>query len=179
MTDLLLKTLWLLLPAGIANMSPVLVKWIPFLNVPVDCGIQVRKRPLFGKNKTYRGFLFGTLMAIAVVYLQTLLSEPMRTYSILNYTKINVWHVGFLLGFGALLGDMIESFFKRQIGVTPGSSWPPFDQIDWILGGLVFVHFFSQPLHWSIWITGIVGFGAIHPLVNLIGYFLKIKKNKF
>ena len=178
MTELLLKSIWLLLPAGIANMSPVLFKWIPFLNCPVDGGLLVRGKPLFGKNKTYRGFLFGTLMAIVAVYVQTLFADQMSAYSVINYAEINVWYWGFLLGFGALLGDMIESFFKRQVGVKSGKPWPPFDQIDWILGGLLFVHLFQQPISWQLWLTGTVLFGILHPLINLLGYWMGIKKNK-
>ena len=45
----------------------------------------------------------------------------------------------FSICFGALLGDIIESFFKRRIGKKRGEDWIPFDQIDFILG----VFFFS------------------------------------
>ena len=178
MWEILIKAVWLILPAGISNMSPVLFKWLPFLNVPVDLGYKFRGKPLFGKNKTYRGFLVGTLMAILTVYIQKLLYPHMAAYSVLDYSEICILLVGFLLGFGALLGDMIESFFKRQVGITSGKPWPPFDQIDWIVGGLIFVSFHTT-IPWPIWIAAILIFGLLHPIINLIGYYLGIKKNKF
>ena len=40
--------------------------------------------------------------------------------------------------FGALFGDIIESFFKRRIGKNRGENWIPFDQLDFIVGVLIF-----------------------------------------
>ena len=70
MIDIIIQTFWLLLPAGFANMAPVLFKWIPLMNYPVDYNKKFRDKPVFGKNKTYRGFLFGILIAILVVFIQ-------------------------------------------------------------------------------------------------------------
>lgn len=179
MIDLILKSIWLILPAAVANISPVLFKWLPLLNRPVDGGKLFRNKPLFGRNKTYRGFLVGTLMAIVIVYIQTLFANRMDIYSILNYQQVNVWYVGFLFGFGALFGDIIKSFFKRQAGINFGKSWPPFDQIDWIIGSLVFIHLFYQAIPWQIWITGTILFGTLHPIVNIVGYWLGIKRSRF
>ena len=44
----------------------------------------------------------------------------------------------FSICFGALGGDVIESFFKRRAGRNRGEDWIPFDQIDFILGVLFF-----------------------------------------
>jgi CDP-2,3-bis-(O-geranylgeranyl)-sn-glycerol synthase len=176
--DIIFQTLLLIAPAGVANMSPVLFKWLPVLNKPVDFGKTFGGKPLFGKNKTYRGFLVGILMAILVVYLEKILYNFLAPYSIVDYSQINIFWLGFLLGFGALFGDLIESFMKRQKGVAPGKSWAPFDQIDWVLGALIFVHLYF-PIGLSIWITALIIFGLLHPVINLIGYYLGIKKNKF
>lgn len=178
MLDILLGTLWFLLPAGIANMAPVLFKWVPILNYPVDFGLKVRGEPLFGKNKTYRGFLFGIIAAIVVVYFQSLYYLNFTQYSIIPYAELNSIILGFLFGFGALLGDVVESFFKRQVGIKAGDTWFPFDQIDWILGALIFVSFYVH-IPWLYIASSIVLFGILHPIINLIGYFLGIKKNKF
>ncbi|MBU0577106.1 CDP-archaeol synthase [Patescibacteria group bacterium] len=178
MFEIFMQAVWLILPAGVANMAPVLFKWLPLFNVPVDFGARFRGQPLFGAHKTYRGFLAGIFMAVLVVYIQQLLYPQMTAYSLINYSEINIWYVGFLLGFGALFGDMIESFFKRQVGIASGKSWAPFDQIDWILGGLIFISF-CQIISWKVWIAAILLFGLLHPIVNLIGYYLGVKKNKF
>lgn len=172
------QTMWLMLPAGIANMAPVLFKWVPFLKYPIDFGATLQGRPLLGCNKTYRGLFFGILSAILFVYIETLFYPVLKMYAPADYSKINVFWLGFLLGFGALFGDLVKSFFKRRINVDPGCTWPPFDQIDWIVGALLFSGFYLK-LNWHIWVVALVVFGLLHPVVNLIGYYLKIKKNKF
>jgi len=177
--EIILKILWLILPAGVANMSPVLFKWINFLNKPVDFGFKTKdEKFLFGKNKTYRGFFFGTLLGILIFYIQVRLYSFAQEYTFFDYTKVNWFLIGFLLSFGALLGDLIESFFKRRVGIESGKEWIPFDQIDWILGAL-FLLSFQIWLGWKIFFLTILIWGILHPIVNLIGYWLKIKKNKF
>jgi CDP-2,3-bis-(O-geranylgeranyl)-sn-glycerol synthase len=57
----------------------------------------------------------------------------------------------FSICFGALLGDIIESFFKRRVGRKRGEDWIPFDQIDFILGVL----FFSFLIAGFLQITGL------------------------
>ena len=83
-----------------------------------------------------------------------------------------------MLGFGALFGDSVKSFFKRQLNIKPGKSWIPFDQVDWIIGAILFSIFYVALSLYDV-IFAIIIFGVLHPIVNLIGYFLKIKKNKF
>jgi CDP-2,3-bis-(O-geranylgeranyl)-sn-glycerol synthase len=52
----------------------------------------------------------------------------------------------FSLCCGALLGDVIESFFKRRIGKDRGQDWIPFDQLDFLIGALTFSLLMSEIL---------------------------------
>jgi CDP-diglyceride synthetase len=64
---------WFFLPAGIANMSPVLANKIPGINqwkTPLDFGKSWRGKRIFGNNKTWRGLIFGTLIASLVGLIQ-------------------------------------------------------------------------------------------------------------
>jgi hypothetical protein len=61
-----------------------------------------------------------------------------QSISWIDYGPGFIWLLGPLLGCGDLLGDAIESFLKRQRGTAPGNPWFPFDQIDYIIGGLLF-----------------------------------------
>ena len=176
MANIIIETFWLLLPAGIANMSPVLFTWLRVLKTPVDFGKTYRGKAIFGKNKTFRGLIVGILIATFVVYLQQ--RVPFLRSSLVDYAAVNVWLLGLLLGGGALLGDMIESFFKRQLSIAPGKSWVPFDQLDWVLGALILVSIVVS-LSVAHIITALLLFGILHPLINLIGYALRIKKNKW
>lgn len=168
---------WFFLPAGVANMVPILFKWLPLLDTPIDFNKKIGELPVFGPHKTYRGFLVGIIFAIFAVYLQAALT-PERSYWLVNYASVNLVLLGFLLGFGALAGDLVKSFFKRRIKIASGRTWVPFDQTDWIFGALLLsgtvVNFSFQQV-----LAALILFGILHPLINLVGYFLKLKPNKF
>ena len=190
MLTIILNSFWLFLPAGFANMAPVLFKNINFLNHRnlrfLGCQKSLHEiskhkpinKKLFGKNKTYKGFFFGILTSIIIVYLQKLLYPLTSNISIIDYNSINILLIGFLLGFGALFGDLVESFFKRRLNIKEGKSFLFFDQIDWILGSIILVNIYIKT-SLIIIITAIILFGLLHPLINYTGYLLKIKKNKF
>ncbi len=164
---------WIFLPAGIANMMPPLANKILGLNrwkTPMDFGKKFRGKRIFGDNKTWRGFVVGTTLAAVTCALEVSLVS--RSADLV--TIILGLLAGALLGFGALLGDTIESFFKRQFGVKPGDRWFPFDQIDYIVGGLLlFDPFVRLPLRILGWIV-IIYFG-LHIIVSYLGYRLKFK----
>jgi CDP-2,3-bis-(O-geranylgeranyl)-sn-glycerol synthase len=162
------------LPAGIANMAPVFSGRIPWLKnwkTPMDFGLSYRGKRILGNSKRWRGVVFGTglasLSAVIIfssLYDSDLLSEHLWLIAI----------TGALIGFGALMGDAIESFFKRRIGIKPGDSWFPFDQIDYIIGGILL----SSPIvQWPpeiiVWIF-VLYFG-LHVIVSYIGFLLGLK----
>src|ERR1700752_3895339 len=111
--------IWFFLPAGAANVTPIPLAKMPWFRdriAPVDAGLTLRGKRLFGDNKTWRGILIGVLAAIAAASLQLLfyhLFPWIRTISMqVDYENIPVVLLGFTLGFGALGGDLLESFVK-------------------------------------------------------------------
>lgn len=174
MVNDIIQILWLYLPAGIANMAPVVFKWVPFFKQPLDFGKSRDGRRLLGDNKTFRGLIFGVLLAMLVIYLQSLVNFE----TIINYSAVNILLLGFLMGFGAIFGDSVKSYFKRRRGIKSGKSWLVFDQIDWILGAIVFVNLYVW-LGWKVNFISLVLFALLHPVVNYVGYLLKIKKNRW
>ncbi|MEO8863341.1 MAG: CDP-archaeol synthase [Candidatus Saccharimonadales bacterium] len=158
------------LPAGIANMAPVLAKKVPFVNKidwPMDLNLKWRGKRLLGKNKTWRGLLAGVLLGGITAVVVAKLNHDV-------VVNIAPFWVGCLLGFGALIGDAIESFFKRQLDVKPGHSWFPFDQTDYIIGGLIIIMpFVDLPLWASI--TILVTYFGMHIIVAYIGFLLGLK----
>lgn len=173
-----ISSFWLFLPAGIANMVPVFFAKVPFLGTPIDFNKKLFGSPIFGSHKTYRGFLVGVIFAVATVFLQKLVYPTPEGYTLVDYSEVNAWQLGFLMGFGALGGDLVKSFFKRRLKIPSGWAWAPFDQIDWIIGAVllssIVIDFDKKYV-----LTAIILFGLLHPVVNLMGYFLKIKPNKF
>ena len=140
----ILKLLWLFLPAGFANMAPVLFRRINFLNYPVDNGKLFNGKRIFGGHKTWRGLFFGVVSALIIVYIQQLLYPYVQSITMLDYQQSNIWLLGLLLAAGALLGDLVRSFFKRRVNVMPGEPWPPFDQLDWMVGSLFCISFYIK-----------------------------------
>lgn len=178
----IIEYLWFFLPAGIANMMPVFVKkYFKFLDIPVDQGIEFRGKSLLGRNKTVRGVLFGTLGGIITVFIQTYLYnnfENFRNISIVSYCEYNFVLLGFLIGFGALLGDIIESFFKRQLNREPGARFFPFDQIDFVIGFLALTSIVFRP-EWQVYVFLILFVPILHILFNHIGYYMGLQKTKW
>jgi CDP-2,3-bis-(O-geranylgeranyl)-sn-glycerol synthase len=172
--------LWFFLPVGIANSAPVFAKAIPSLKAleyPMDFHQMFRSKRVFGSHKTFRGLFAGIIVSISVVLFQQYIytqSSWIRQMIEIDYTQINPVLFGTLCALGALLGDAIESFFKRQIGVKPGKTWFPFDQLDYIIGGMFFTALYRLlPVTVYLWII-IIWFG-MHLLFTWLGYVVGLK----
>ncbi len=163
--------MWFIFPAYCANAAPVIFGG----GQPMDFGKTFFDgKPFLGSHKTFRGFLAGIIVGTLVGVVQTLIFEqvlfqysPQFQYSIL---------LGFVLSLGALTGDLIESFIKRRLNRSPGSSIPVADQIDFILGALLFSILVSPPSLPAALIILLITI-PIHLLTN-IGAALLNMKNK-
>lgn len=180
-----LFALWFFAPAGLANIAPVLTNNIPKLkdfNYPLDGGKTYRGKRIFGDHKTVRGLLSGMFVGFLTGLVQMTLyshSSFVRELSLpLDYSNPKYLIMGASMGLGALFGDAIKSFFKRQINIQPGSNWVPFDQIDFILGGILFSLPFAQ-LSLKTYMLIIVLMTLLHPLINLLGWILHLKNKPF
>lgn len=176
----ILFVLWFFLPAGIANAAPVIANKVPLLRrwkTPLDFGKQYKGIRVFGTNKTWRGLVCGIGIASIIVYIQQLLWQH-NDWPFLaahaDYLAYSPLLLGFLFGFGALGGDAVESFFKRQHNVPAGKSWFPFDQTDYIIGGCLMTAFVVQLSLSEYTLIFIMWFG-MHLLFSYIGYLLKLK----
>ncbi len=158
------------LPAGAGNMAPILVAKVPGLSrwqTPLDFGKSWRDIRIFGTNKTWRGLVSGTVVGALVALI-------LHGTGLYDASLIRTAAIGAALGFGGLVGDAVESFFKRRLHIQSGSSWFPFDQTDYIIGGLLFVAPLKQ-LSASDIISIFVSFFLLHLLSSYIGYLLKFK----
>jgi CDP-2,3-bis-(O-geranylgeranyl)-sn-glycerol synthase len=177
----ILFSLWFFLPAGVANVTPILVSRLPFLkywNAPLDSGKQFRKKRIFGTHKTWRGLVCGVLFGTLVACFQVLLYrhfQDVRTIAApLSYSNDTALILGALLSLGALIGDSIESFMKRQIEVSDGKSWFPFDQLDYVIGGLLLATVYTRLPAIDYVLIVIVWF-VLHIVFSYLGYKLYLK----
>lgn len=159
---------YLMIPAYLANMAPALFGRF-FPRIPMDLGISLGKVRIFGDNKTWGGFVSGVVVAVIVGFALSKIYWPF------DFSAI-YWSA--LLGVGALVGDAVKSFFKRRAGLKPGASWIPFDQVDFTIGALVFGSFVFFP-GWLYSVLVVVISAVGHILINHLGYYLGVQKNKW
>lgn len=181
----ILFALWFFAPAGYANLAPILANNIPQLqkySQPIDFGKTYRGKRILGDHKTFRGFAAGVFMGVFIALIQMISytnSSFVRDISgIVDYSRPIYLFMGAALGFGALFGDSLKSFFKRQIGVAPGKAWVPFDQIDFIIGGILFSLPFIR-LEVRMYVLIIAAMALLHPVANILGWLLKLKSKPF
>lgn len=182
MLEVIVTAVWLMMPAYISNPTAVVFGG----GTPIDLGKNWKDgRRILGDGKTFRGLIGGTICGIVVGLIQMqlfplfspLLSSPLVYLS--NFTLTAV----VALSFGALLGDIVKSFFKRRLGYERGSKLPLVDQLDFVAGAWVLtyvldpqwfsVNFLSSP--W-VMVTVLVLTPVFHRLTNILGYRIKLKK---
>jgi CDP-2,3-bis-(O-geranylgeranyl)-sn-glycerol synthase len=164
----LLQAIWFILPAYLANASPVIgYKIFGKFNAPMDFGKKLGGKPIFGPGKTWGGFLFGLFVGTLAGLVQSFF-QP-QSFPVMNT------HLALLLSVGALTGDAFGSFVKRRFGFERGKSLPGLDQ----LGFLVFAILFAYPLA-KISSLQIVFLLILTPFLhigtNIVAYLLKLKK---
>ena len=174
----ILKCFYFMLPAYFANMAPVIVKRIKLFNFPVDFGKKIDGKPILGSHKTFRGFIFGIIFAVIIAYAQFLLHQ-IGFFRNLSFFDYDGWLLlGLLMGFGALAGDSVKSFFKRRLDIKPGHKFIPFDQIDFIVGALVFAMLLAD-LTLKIFLTSLFLSVILLIIVNHIAFYMKIRSEKW
>jgi CDP-2,3-bis-(O-geranylgeranyl)-sn-glycerol synthase len=178
----ILFAIWFFLPAGLANVSPLYADKIPLLrnlSYPLDFNKTISGKVVFGKNKTWRGAILAVVVGIVITSLQHFLfphSSWIRSISgPIDYQTINYILLGALLGGGAILGDAVESFAKRRLVIRPGSTWFPYDQIDYIVGGMV-LSLFAVKLNFFRYVLVLIVWFFIHILASYLSLLTGIKK---
>lgn len=169
--------LYLALPCFVANAAPVFAskfQWMTKLDIPLDGGKTFRKKRVFGDHKTVRGLIAGILFSTLATLLQWQLAEK-GIIAVPFLSGIQEFTLfGALGGLGALMGDSIESFFKRQRDIPSGRPFIPFDQIDYIIGFLFLTSFLIPWDFKSIGFLLLCGL-ILNPITNALAYVLKIK----
>lgn len=169
--QVIIQAVWLMIPAYISNPMAVVLGG----GTPIDHGKNWKDgRRILGDGKTIRGLVGGTICGIIAGILQILIS-PGDPFIIPTLTAV------ITLSLGALLGDIIKSFFKRRIGFTRGAHLPLIDQLDFVVGAWVLTYIFEpkwfiEAFNIEIMITVLILTPIFHRLTNIFGYRIKLKK---
>lgn len=113
----------LVLPILIAGLVLIWVlrkNLLPKLDQPIDFGVEIREKRIFGDNKTWRGVIIYVGMSIAVCIV--LWSVSRRFSNLINPVfSLNPLYIGSAIALGYILGELINSFIKRRLDIGPGA----------------------------------------------------------
>jgi len=159
------QLLYFMAPAYIANMAPPFVRYWNGWNRPIS-------QRWLGHHKTVVGFGIGVLAAV-VTFVQSRVAweGALATYD--HWAAL-----GLRFGVGAMAGDSARSFVKRRAGIAPGRPWIPWDQLDFVLGALIFTCG-RAALSWPDLATILLLSTGGHILINHLGYWIGIREVKW
>lgn len=187
--DALGAALWLAAPVIAGGLAHIAVMrrggFASLAALPIDGGLTLRGRRLFGDNKTLRGvvllILFSALAAEAQAWLVAH-AHWARSWSVAGTAGLPAWAWGSLLASGYLAGELPNSFVKRQLDIAPGAAgrgaagrvfWV-IDQVDSLLGALAAIALVWRP-PMTLVVAAVAMTLVIHPLVAALMKALGLK----
>jgi CDP-2,3-bis-(O-geranylgeranyl)-sn-glycerol synthase len=167
-----LELIAFMIPCYVANAAPVLLGG----GSRMDMGEKLADgQPLFGKTKSVRGFVGGIAAGVVAALLISYLA-PGLLFGNPQLLLLS----GIMLSVGALVGDLAGSFIKRRMKIGEGKQFAIVDQVDFVVGGLVFAYPFAEygglvyaPV--SLAFIFAVSYG-LHILTNVIANRAGLKK---
>jgi CDP-2,3-bis-(O-geranylgeranyl)-sn-glycerol synthase len=172
--------------AGFAHSAWLRSRWSAALRIPIDGGLEVRGRRLFGDNKTIRGFVVmipAAALAFAGLFSILSLAAPGTADVLWPLSRIEYLSLGAWAGFGFMAGELPNSFVKRQLDIAPGQ--PPrnraaatasfiVDRLDSIIGMLIALSV-AAPTPWKTWVLVLAVGPAIHLAFSILLHRLGVK----
>ncbi|MGC8586740.1 MAG: CDP-2,3-bis-(O-geranylgeranyl)-sn-glycerol synthase [Candidatus Micrarchaeia archaeon] len=156
---LLIYPIIYILPAYVANGAPVIFGG----GRPIDFNKKLFGKRIFGSHKTIRGLVAGIASGIIVAAAESVFLPYML-------------EIGLLLAIGTHVGDLLNSFIKRQAGMKPGVGVPLLDQYMFFVVAVLF----ALPMGHLPGVIGmlflIVLTGLLHKLTNVGANRIGLKK---
>ena len=179
--------------AGIINSIFCKIGVLKFLKVPMDFNKKfIDKKRIFGDNKTWKGFfgyiIFNIIFSILVGFLWKSTKLESYNFFYMNHTNTILYNtlIGFLLGLFYALFELPNSFLKRRLDIEPGKTIKGFKKIFFIIldqadsiFGIALVVWMFYPIGISVYLLFILVGTVTHLLINMLLYFLHLRKNMF
>jgi len=165
-----------LIVGGVIHMLFVKLDILPALKKPID-------EKLFGKNKTWRGFVVMPMATWPGVVLAQGLDKLFNNEPLLaNQSSLLL---ALILGFAYCLSELPNSWMKRRLGIKEGQTsdeWKwlfvVIDQADSAIGCLL-GYMLVVNISWDIfWATIFFGTG-LHLILNMLLYQIGVRKNPY
>ena len=174
--NVLIIAIWLMLPAYLPNNFAALFGG----GTPLDFGQRFNDgRRIMGDGKTYRGTAAGAVCG----FLVGLGMNPVAPSIGLPNFGIGLEQILVLggLSMGAMLGDIMASFFKRRLGMKRGAQFFVIDQLDFVFGSWILTMILAPTWFWqnftlTIIIVVLIITPVLHRVTNIIGYRIGAKK---
>ncbi len=145
---------------------------------PIDLGRNFSDgKRIFGDGKTWRGLITGILAGIATGFVLILAAGRFPPASLPEHTLLTVT----LLATGALLGDLVKSFFKRRFGKERGAKWPIADQYDLVAGAFLLLligdpAWLFATVTLPVLVVILIITPVLHRATNIVGFFFRVKE---
>jgi len=162
-----------IIPGIIGNVAHMLVvkkDLLSFFAKPISV-------EMFGKNKTFRGFVFLPLVIGTVCLLESFFIGPFSKDYLSDFL------IGFGLGLAYMLAELPNSYLKRRQGIAPGESSGKnrifqlvIDKSDSLIGACIFYYFAMNTGFISILVLFIVSF-LFHISISYLLVLTKLKKS--
>lgn len=172
-----------ILLSGITFIFLLKKNYFLFLNYPIDFGLSIGKKRIFGENKKIKGPIFmGAFTALYGIIITLVFNNLIIHIQDLFYVLLSY----FLTGLSYSIGELPNSFIKRQLNISPGDqSKSPywrfiFSFLD-IFDSLIFVGITYYVLFkfsaGSVIVSVLIG-GMLHMITDQFMIRINLKKKK-
>jgi CDP-2,3-bis-(O-geranylgeranyl)-sn-glycerol synthase len=177
--------IYFMLPAYLANASALTFGG----GTPLDMGRSLKdSRRLLGDGVTWKGTIIGILIGTLIGLLQgaitgnlvqnlLMVGDPVIGAMVQGTITNSILQgalLGLALGSGAIIGDACGSFIKRRFKVERGRPVPLLDQLDFVVGALIFASLVVT-IPFNLIIAIIIISVFLHLGANTIAYLLGMK----
>jgi hypothetical protein len=182
-----IQALYLFAPLLVASaLSGVVLRLdlFPKLKRPVDGGHTFRGCRVFGDSKTWRGFIVAAVPCTATVLVQRFAVAPPEWLLVVDYDAVNSFAFGITMGTAAMVGELPNSFVKRQLGIAPGGTargtlaavfWL-WDQVDLLTTVWPALWLWVRPRPLLVVMSFVLAL-ALHPTISLVGYLIGARRS--
>lgn len=166
--DQLLKILSLTFPILIPGLGLIIIlklRLLSFLNTPLDLGLSINKKRIFGDNKTFRGVFVMIAMAVFVSYILNIgYKSGYDAYVHPIFSQFPIL-IGIIYSLSYILGELINSFIKRRLNISAGKITPTkfrslqmfFDLTDGIIVLIIALLIFTSISVKQVLVAGFIG----------------------
>ena len=176
--------------AGIVNSIFCKSNILNSLKKPLDFNKKIKRKRIFGDNKTWKGLIgyifFNIIFMVLVGIIYKACNIEKLNFFYINHNNTLLFNilVGALLGLFYALFELPNSFMKRRLDIKPGKTIKGpkkyffifLDQADSVFGVALVVWMF-YPIGLKVYLLYILVGAVTHLLINMLLYALHLRKN--